>query len=559
MIATTLLLGCNSILGIHDLPPESSDAPLGTCSNGCACAVDTDCAAHMYCDVEPTSSACACVAGYSSATAETCTWTGVITDPGFMTTTAWMLGSGTTIDPTYTATGMIDPGIASSPFVTIGIVPPMNVQEAATAEVSQAFVMPRYSRAELLVAQIYDSLVDDPFFGETAGGLDVGAGWNEDALTVDATWKQSRVCLGAAQYAPESTSGSGTLEALDLITTVSVSGPEAQGSGVLAYDHVEIVEAGSDECPAPGTVINGDASGSDGWTFHATPNAGNDGVFAGFTTSGGADGSPGVELSLVQICDDATASVAASVALPGATGTALSLYHHKTGGTLSITFGDQLLVLGGETTGTIDHYCVPAPMQGVVESLSADFEVDSGTCGSAGSEKAYLDSVAVAAAPECALGSGVVDPGFESTSSAGFQLMNTYKFASGDTVATVDDGSAPEGVRYLKLATATVCDEAEWSAFVVTPPAQAGTGPALTFQYKASASGLSAGSTSLAKSTAWVTKLICLDATVKPGRGQLVSFDLYDGSSNTCGGTSTLVAGIDALAVTTDPSCAPQP
>ncbi|HEY1552132.1 MAG TPA: hypothetical protein VGG28_30105, partial [Kofleriaceae bacterium] len=110
----------------------------------------------------------------------------------------------------------------------------------------------------------------------------------------------------------------------------------------------------------------------------------------------------------------------------------------------------------------------------------------------------------------------------------------------------------------LKLATAEICDDIEWTAFVVTPPVQAGTGPALTFSYKSTAAGLSAGSKTLAKS-GWTTGLVCLDATIKPGRGQSVTFELYDASSSTCGGASTLVAGIDNLAVTTDPSCAPKP
>ncbi len=422
--------------------------------------------------------------------------------------------------------------------------------------------MPRLSRAEPLVIELRDAIVNPaPFeLTTTASGLDVGAGWDENAVGLTTSFATSRVCLGAGQYAPETSSGSGTLSGLDLITTVmvqSMPGPPMTGSSAFDDDHVEIVEAGSDECPAPGAVINGDGSGSDGWTFHAYPYATNDGASGGFTPTGGADGSPGVELSLVQSCDEVTASVAASVALLGASGTALSLYHHKTGGTLSISFGNQTLVLGGETTGTIDHYCVPAPMQGVVTSLFADFYTD-GTCGSAAADKTYLDSVEVAAAPECALGSGIVDPGFEAEAAAGYQLTNIYRTASGDSVATVDDGSAPEGMRYLKLSTAETCDDVGWSAFVVTPPAQAGAGPALTFSYKASAAGFTAGSKALAK-TGWTSAMICLDATVKPGRGQLVTFDLYDNSSETCSGASTLVAGIDALAVTTDPSCAPMP
>ena len=547
-----MLLGCNALLGIHDLSPDaaSTDAS-SSCSDGCACAIDTDCAAHMYCDVEATSSACLCVAGYSE-TSGACTWTGVVTDPGFMTATTWMVGSATTIDATYSATGLIDPGVASTPVPAATRIDPIIVIPAsATGEVSETFVMPRLSRAEPLVAAVHEAIVGDP--AATNTGVDVGVGWAEETPALSSTWSTMRVCLGAAQYAPESSSGSGAASGLDLITTVTT---ESLDPSTLDYDHVEIVQAGSDECPAPGTVINGDASGSDGWAFHVSAATANDGASAGYTPTGGANGSPGVELSLVQICDDVTASVPVSVALPTGSGTALSLYHHKTGGTLTINFGNEPLTLGGETTGTIDHYCVPAPMQGVVTSLSADFEVDSGTCGSAGSEKAYLDSVDVDAASECALGSGVVDGGFEAEGTSGYQLMNVYRSASGDSAGTVDDGSAPEGVRYLKLAIVNTCDTAEWSAFVVTPPGQAGVGPALTFAYKSSGTGLTVNNTSLAAS-AWTTASICLDATVKPGRGQTVTFNLYDGTES-CDAT-TLNAGIDALAVTTDPSCAPKP
>ena len=106
----TLLLGCNQILGNHDLPSPAAtpDAPAG-CGD-CTCVVDTDCGAHMYCDVEPTSSVCSCVAGYGQG-ADGCAWTGVTVNPGFEATTGWTLGSDTTIDPAYAVTGMFDPGV----------------------------------------------------------------------------------------------------------------------------------------------------------------------------------------------------------------------------------------------------------------------------------------------------------------------------------------------------------------------------------------------------------------------------------------------------------------
>src|SRR5580692_5797212 len=110
-----LLVGCDALFGIHELPTDASrDTYLGDadlCVAPCECVVDSDCAgsgAHYVCVNDITSRTCDCAAGYTAGSDGTCAWTGVVGNPGFTTATAWTLVGSATFDPT--GMGSVDPG-----------------------------------------------------------------------------------------------------------------------------------------------------------------------------------------------------------------------------------------------------------------------------------------------------------------------------------------------------------------------------------------------------------------------------------------------------------------
>jgi hypothetical protein len=548
-----LLVGCNSILGIHDLPPDqtSPDGPPAACSEGCACGSDADCGSHMYCDTsEVVSTTCSCVAGYTDQGG--CMWTGVVTDPGFMTTTAWTLGSGMSISPDYyDGSDMVDPGMALAQ--TSGQMG-MPGTQTLSAEVSQSFVMPRLSRAEALAIELSARVTLNPIGVQASTELDVGARWSSNAFEMlganpieQSTFVRSQACLGEAQYAPETSSGSGEPQSLDLSALVTGNLPPTGFE--IDFDHLEIVEPGANACPVPGTVTNGSAEGSDGWTFGAYGYDGADGVSAGYAAGVGVQGSRGVQLRLAERCDEAVATVPMSIAMPsGSAAVALSVYHKHSGATETLALSGESLVLSSDSGGVLDTYCVPAALQGSIAQLTAEL-VDASECGSALVETADLDDVVLATDPGCMIVDGVVDPSFES----GYLLMNVSRDA-GDTVAAIDDGSAPDGTHYLRLAIAATCDTAEWDAQVVTPAQAPGVGTALTFQYNAPSGKLYAkGSLVPTQGSGWQPSKVCLDA-IAPGQTQSISFYVTD-SPTLCGAAEAVSAGIDTLALVADPTC----
>ncbi|HTR56022.1 MAG TPA: hypothetical protein VMJ10_35340 [Kofleriaceae bacterium] len=548
-LCTVLVASCSWIIGIHDLPADGSSGDAGCAS--CACTTDSDCGAHMYCDIAPSSSACACVAGYALA-GNACQWTGVIADPGFdLTPAGWTTGSATMIEPTFAVTqGMIDPGIAETEAMPcMGLV----------AGVSQSIVMPRLSRAEPLVAEV-SYAGNGPLGFPTPVAIEIASLWYPTALSVfDASFQTTRVCLGEAQYAPESSSGSGATATTAMLANCSSGLGNFDGE----YDHYDIVLPNAGECPVPGTVTNGDAEGSDGWSFSTSYNNGStDGTSAGYAAGVGDSGSRAVHLHLAERCDDADATVPMSVPLRDGTGSpSLSVWHQKptSAGTLGISVGGLPLLLTAPAD-SIDHYCLPTGLHGGVSSLQAAFYTNGTSCGSATTADAYVDSVTVANDPKCGSDPGIADPSFES----GYSMIGSTSTTS-DTVAIVTgDGNAYEGSGYLRLSIDGNCNYANYTTTAIVPASPPGTGPAVSFHYQFPAGGTANASITassvkpltLGRTSTWQPAIACLDPTAPVGWPAQFYIEL-DTTAGTCTTGTTTIANIDALQVTTDPACAP--
>lgn len=541
--ATLMLAGCNALFGIHDIEPDAAQDPC-TATGLCECKLDTDCSgAHTVCLDQVTSRTCVCAAGYTMG-ATGCTWTGVIDDPGFSETSdRWMAMGPAMLQPTAAmAPGMKDPGLVS--------IHSADFQCRVNGIVSQTLTMPRRSRAEPLQFQAtYQSLQKGPL-QETFPAVAVGLGWYDHQFASNRNYISSSLCLGAAHYAPESSTGPGS----QLPLVVTLASPFAQcdaNQTELDIDHFEIVPATSDTCPDPGVVPNGDAEGTGGWTFQT---GGSGAETASFAPGVGANGSRGVKLFVSQRCDLARATVPVSVPAADATGSpALSIFHS---GSINLTLDQTSFPTSGNGQPTVDHYCLPAPLRGLVLQLEADVAVPGGLCTDVLNTQAVVDDVKVANDPACGTDPQVTDPGFES----GALPLVLSSTPGKSTAAVVADPAAHGGQHDLALAVSDACTNAFYVTQVAAPTVNPGEGAAVSFYYRLEAGTSSlfvSGTTNFApmRDGQWHQGFACIDQRF-PGRSQEFLVELST-SGMTCGAIATETVSIDDLAAVSTPMCSP--
>jgi hypothetical protein len=231
-LALLLPMGC----GDSSICGAGSEERDGTCVPICVQA----CGAHQECVATDTQAACKCVAGYEG---EPCTWKGVFEDPGFGSQEAWPDSTnGAAILPL--SAGPTGLGIAS--FVSSVV--------CNAGAVSQVVEMPSYELAEPLAIELtYRAM-------ETTG---VAIGYNRAFRRMEDTggaWATRRVCLGEAGYGGP----------VKFQVAASSRTPECFSSptGEIEVDRIQILVAAPGECPAPGSVLNGQADqGQGGWFF----------------------------------------------------------------------------------------------------------------------------------------------------------------------------------------------------------------------------------------------------------------------------------------------------
>jgi hypothetical protein len=533
----------------HVIPPTPDAADPCTATGICECRLDTDCAGvHTACDDQGTSRACSCVAGYAKNAGGACEWSGVVKDPGFASTTMWTIDGAAVIDNSVNQTGMVDPGAARWAA---------GDSLCKLSRVTQGIVMPRYSRAEPLVAQVsfqfsgrFDFLTPSVGFDNT---------YSEVQQTTGSPWRTARICLGGGQYAAETTSGLGAPVTLALMA--NRIGFECNTFSNLQVDHIEIVPANPNECPVPGQAANGDAEGTGGWVFNVT---GGSGLSTGTFAPGAGEGSTkGARLFAAQRCDFPSMSdpisvpIAASVASP-----ALSFYHRATNlSTTNVSLsGLSLPTLGGTGSGVTHRLCLPAFMRGAVVSLVASINTGSGTCTDAVNLETVFDNVKIINEPTCGTDPTITDPGFESP----LDLVGATSVPGASLARTLaDPQQAHSGNGVLQLTETSTCNDPTWQANVITPPSAGAAGPAVSFFYRAAPGSMTKFSVSSGFGAAfaptqdsqWHQGLVCLNPALH-GRNQGVAFSVRF-QSGTCSVTIPAeTAYVDDLMVTTDPSCA---
>ncbi len=529
-----LLAGCS---GSH-----GTDGDL--CVGVCECRVDADCTgAHTVCFDQVTSRTCTCAAGYTMGVSG-CAWTGVVDDPGFdHSPDAWLVGGPATLQPTAAQIlGMVDVGLAE-----LDITDPRCSQ---SGQVSQTIMMPRRSRAEPLVVLASSAATNDQFDWTAAVGI--GVGWfGQPFGTNRVEFQTVRVCLGAANYAPESSTGPGIQVPFVVFPPVQpTTGISCSPSDSVSIDHIEIAPATpTDACPDPGQVPNGDAEGTGGWTLSAYPPA-----QAAIMPGIGANGTNGVQLS-APCGTQAEATVPVSIPVADATGSpALTFFHSgATSADAGVALEQLSLALSGDGLPTIDRYCIPAPLRGSV--VTFDVLLGGGNACTGVVNQAVIDDVAVANDPACGIDPYVADPGFESG------LGSVPGTSAAPVVA---DPAAHGGTRDLQLTAMGPCAGASYQALVATPPVSPGEGAAVSFYYKSSggyqllfstySDTSTMPTTSLTFDGQWHQAFVCIDPR-HPGRTQTLTFSLVvEPTSEGCidgGGTAVL----DDLAAVSTPMC----
>jgi hypothetical protein len=535
--SVVLLVACGEVT------PISPDAPGDPCTGTCECRVDTDCDAHEVCDDQVTSRVCTCAAGYTKNATGACEWSGVVKDPGFSSTTMWTIDGAATIDGNLNETGMVDPGAAHwEPGDAL----------CKMSRITQSLVMPRYSRAEPLVAQV--SFRAAGRFDVVRPSVGFGTTFSDGAEATNGPWRTARLCLGGGQYAPESTTGAGAATVLTLMP--NRLGFECGSIDLLDIDRIEVVPANPNECAAPGEALNGDAEGSGGWTFRVT------GASMGtFAPGAGEAGTKGARLYVDQRCDNASVLEPISIPVPSAVPSpALSFFHRATN--LSTTFatlgGISLPSLGGTGGGVTHRLCIPPFMRGAVFHLEASMSTGAGLCSDVVGLETVFDSVKIVNEPSCGTDETITDPGFESP----LELLGATSTPGKSIARTLNDpGQAHSGSGVLQLSETSTCNNPSWVANIITPAGSGSAGPALSFFYRANA-GVTTRFNVFAfgpdftpiQDGQWHQGVVCLNPVLR-GRNQNVSFTVTF-QSGTCEQViAAETAYIDDLVLTTDPIC----
>ena len=337
----------------------------------------------------------------------------------------------------------------------------------------------------------------------------------------------------------------------------SISTHSACANDSFDIDHVEIKPADPDECPTPGTALNGDAEATGGWKFIAQ---GANGTLAtGMIEAGvGERSTRGARLFATNRC--ATAQASDRISMPDSTvpSPALSFYiKASTGSQDFLRLGPTPLpTFGGSNVGTTQQMCIPAFMRGAVYDFSGSID-GSGTCADVVNFETIFDNVKIIDDPSCGTDAAITDPGFESP----LPLIGASSTPGKSIARALNDPTmAHSGSGVLQLGVTVTCFAASLQTNVIVPPSNGG-GPALKFFYRTAPTVQyrfvvnSVGTTFMAtQDNQWHQGISCLNPKFT-GRNQSVTFteSFIGGTCNTT--IAQEQALIDDLSVGTDPSC----
>jgi hypothetical protein len=408
------------------------------------------------CDGDTESPACVCAPGYEG---DSCTWIGVLKDPGFEDGQAWMLRSA--------AINTFEEGPTGDGIATL------TPRSACFAgRVSQTVEMPSYEVGEPLVAEV-------TYQAEGSFGLSLGFGraWTQLPPSSADVWATERVCLGDAAYGGE--------------VLVQIAGAEQHPTCFdtplfdVRVDHLDIIPAGQGECPAPGEVLNGSGDAAkDGWQYSAE-----DGASFEFAPGAGREGTSGVRLvrdgeSRLKAWTKLSIPSAESVPSPALrfwwAGDNETQYRFKIGRATADRFNDAGELPLDEPRGNGSElnyvYCLPPWTHGNVVDLIFEVPVPESR------EPAALvvDDIEIVSDEGCGSSPDVLDPGFEAGPA---RIMGVTNFTP--DVATVrlrtDPLLAHSGDGALELTYSNEGARVTWETWVLLPESNGVEGPTVFY------------------------------------------------------------------------------
>ena len=527
------------------------------------CQQDTDCATHQVCLDGVVGKSCVCAPAYAADATGACAFAGAPADPGLADPTKWTVTDGVTVDPT--SPGNVDPGEAIIDGTGL----------CGFGSVSQMFTMPPLDRAEplkLVVTHTGTELIKHFDLSGALLSVGVGTQWF-DVPVQPLAYRTDSICLGATAFG-----GPVQFKVGVLPSTTLFCGAGAASAATVKVDQLQVRVADPGECPAVGSVLDGDFEGSGGWAFD------------GFTTGTGAivagvgeGGTKGAQLTGTQKCDTVTMTGTASfptrttVANP-----AIDLYWNGTANE-HLVFqigGKNVATLTATGTGGHSRICVPAWALGSVQSIGLAMQPHSeNACTTAYPQSFTIDNLTFVNEPSCTQTGDLTDPGFEritnlSGPEPGWGMTQNYvnDLQGLFTGLTNSASAAHTGSGSLHMFwdnECTIWNNAGADMTMIVPPADATGGPAVKFfaniastntvsDARLSLLPLTNGGTTFVvapRNGAYTAQTLCLPPALI-GRRITLRASMGDGSGGCAATPATESAACDDFSIGTDASCA---
>ncbi len=543
-----------------DAPPEDP------CANAtCECTTATevaDCGAHATCNVDGPGRVCECVAAYTKSGGGACTFAGAPANPQMTDPAIWTsVGTGPVIDTA--AAGNIDPGEAVLDQASM----------CGLASFKQTFKMPPLDRADPFKLVVTHTLADPNFSGFAQLAVGVGRQWVDLPISRN-VYRTDTICLGPDAYG-------GSVD-FRIASAISPS-CGAQIPAQLRIDRVAVEVAAPGECPAPGSVTNGNFEAASGWTFTSIAGSSTGGIIAGT----GEGGTAGGRISGVNRCAEGT--LTGTIAFPSRAAVpnpAIDMF-------VAGNNGDRFLVgLGGKNVQTVvatsagkhARMCVPDWAVGTTTALSFFMQRFSDNACSTGLVRTFsVDNITIVSDPACSTVTDLTDGGFERVANVtgpvtAWGLMNGYvNDTEGVNTNVVNASSiAHTGNGSLRMFWSNQCTGAEGSGADVTvlvPPPSGTAGPAVKFFSNSPTtnsqtvtrlailprpSSVQPWSVDAAETGAFVQSTLCLPPQFV-GRPVRLRATLGNTGGGSCiGAQPTETAVFDDFTVTTDAACPAQ-
>jgi hypothetical protein len=394
-------------------------------------------------------------------------------DPEFTDAEAWATSNGAVVRPFQVGLANGVASLAPSVVCNGGIV-------------SQMFDMPPYDSAEPFVAEV-------TYKAEFVNGVGVGFGRAFKTLPVSPEWTTARFCLGEAAYGPADSGYGGPVSFQVGASEKSTFCNSEPFEGLIEFDRLDIMPANTGECPALGTVLNGEATMSGGgWRF-AIDDVPEGGETNGAVEAGvGRDGTSGARIYKQPGQNRSSMATELSVELPSTMPYRAMRFSWKASeGSVHVVelgthFGTRATnrvidTLVGEGDWREATYCLPPWTHGNSVELAFVPYLESFD----NATELVVDDVELTTEERCGSATDLLDPEFDSTP---MLWPGRYDFGSetdgGSIRVLEDEENAQTGRGVLQMRYTANDQTLRFEHWMLVPQPVDDEGPVLRFSYK---------------------------------------------------------------------------